>query len=162
MKHVGLAFGLLAMLACGQATAKEYFKWTDDKGVTHFTTAPPKDRPSETVNTYAGSSTTYDPAAATAQSKEGQEEKSKLEKTKEDEAKAASQKEEKCKRVSDQIKVLKERDRVRMLDKEGNERVLSPEEQQAKTAELQKFFDENFAGVDISNSQQSAPSDNGK
>jgi len=146
MKRLGLALGIAAVLLAGNAVAKEYFKWTDDKGVTHFTKTPPKDRPSESVNTYAGSSTVYDPTAATATTAEGKTEKDQLEKTKEEEQKTRAQKEEKCKRVAEQQKTLGERSRVRMVDKEGNERVLSPEEQKQKLDEMKKFIEENCSG----------------
>lgn len=146
MKQLGLALGIASILLAGNAVAKEYFKWTDDQGITHFSANPPKDRPSEAVSTYAGSSTVYNPAAATANTEEAKAEQSQLEKTKEEEQKAAAMKEEKCKRVIEQHKVLTERGRVKMVDKEGKERFLTPEEQKQKTDELQKFMDANCSG----------------
>lgn len=144
MKHTGLAIGIAALLLAGPVAAKEYFKWVDDNGVTHFTNSPPKDRPSEAVNTYAGSSTKYDPSAANADSAEAKKEKELMEKSKTEESNAASMKAEKCKKVEEQKNYLVERDgtRVRMTDREGNEKVLSPEEQKAEIEKLQKFLDE--------------------
>lgn len=144
MKYTGLAIGVMAVILAGPAAAKEYYKWVDDNGVTHFTNAPPKDRPSEMVNTYAGSSTKYDPSAANADTEEAKKEKALMEKSKKDDADAAAQKTEKCKKVEEQQKYLIDRDgtRVRMMDREGNERVLSPEEQKEEIDKMQKFLDE--------------------
>ena len=146
MKQFALALGISAMLLAGNAAAKEYYKWSDDNGVTHFTPAPPTDRPSEVVNTYAGSSTVYDPSAANAATTEAKTEKNQLEKTKEEEKKTASQKDEKCKKVAEQIKTLTERGRVEIVDKEGNTRVLTPDEQKQKIQEYKTYIDASCSG----------------
>ena len=47
---------LLALIAitvalCSSATAGQYYRWTDENGVTHYTDKPPANRETKTVNT---------------------------------------------------------------------------------------------------------------
>lgn len=146
MKITGKALGLALILLSGTVAAESYYKWDDDKGITHFTKAPPRDRPSEQINTYAGSSTKYDPSEAIAATTEAKNEKTQLENTKEQEAKAAALTEEKCKVVSEQLKTMNERGRIRMKNKDGTERVMTPEEQKQKIDDYNKFISENCSG----------------
>lgn len=37
----GLSAALVALLACGTVVATELYKWTDDKGVVHYSDTPP-------------------------------------------------------------------------------------------------------------------------
>ena len=58
---LGLALALLALIAPQQASAKVY-KWTDAKGVLHFSDRPPQEAPAEQVqllpsNSYRGPET---------------------------------------------------------------------------------------------------------
>lgn len=146
MKRTMMIAGLSLALLAGNVAAKEYFKWVDEKGVTRYAEKPPAGVQAEKVNTYAGSSSTYDPSAAIAETEEARKEsehKSQLE------AKAeqmASEEEEKCNKVREQHKVLSERGRVRMKDKDGNERVLTPEEQASKIMELEKYMKDMCSG----------------
>jgi hypothetical protein len=146
MRHAVIALGIATMLLTGTAQAKEYFKWVDKDGVTHFTVSPPKDIPAETVNTYAGSTSKYDPTEINAETEEAKKEKAQLAKDKQDEKTASSRMNEQCEMVKKQLQELKERDRVRMTDREGNERVLTPEEQKAKIDEFQNFVDKECSG----------------
>lgn len=126
-------------LMAGNVMAKEYFKWVDDKGVTRYAEQPPAGVQAEKVNTYAGSSSNYDPNAAAAETEEARKEKAHKDELAAHTQKMEQAEKEKCAKVSEQRKVLTERGRVRMKDKEGNERVLTPEEQAAKIVELEKY-----------------------
>ena len=139
MKHTMIITGIAIALMAGNVTAKEYFKWVDDKGVTRYAEQPPAGIQAEKVNTYAGSSSNYDPNAATAETEEAHKEQTHKEEMANHAAKLEEEEKEKCAKVSEQRKVLTERGRVRMKDKEGNERVLTPEEQAAKVMELEKY-----------------------
>jgi len=139
MKHTMIIAGIAIALMAGNVTAKEYFKWVDDKGVTRYAEQPPAGVKAEKVNTYAGSSSSYDPNAATAETEEAHKEQAHKEEMANHAAKLETEEKEKCDKVSEQRKVLSERGRVRMKDKDGNERVLTPEEQAAKIVELEKY-----------------------
>lgn len=142
MKKTMIIAGIAMALMAGSVTAKEYFKWVDESGVTRYAETPPAGVQAEKVNTYAGSSSAYDPAAtnaATAESQQEQQHKAEVDAR----SKQLEQEEkEKCEKVSAQHKLLSERGRVRMKDKDGNERVLTPEEQSAKVMELEKYLKE--------------------
>ena len=40
-RPAGLSAALVALLACGSVVATELYKWTDDKGVVHYSDTPP-------------------------------------------------------------------------------------------------------------------------
>jgi flagellar motility protein MotE (MotC chaperone) len=130
--------GIAIALAASNVMAKEYFKWVDESGVTRYAEKPPAGVQAEKVTTYAGSSAPYNPNAATTDdTKKEEEHKAEVE----NRAKQLEKEEkEKCDKVSEQHKVLTERGRVRMKDKDGNERVLTEQEQAAKVVELEKYM----------------------
>ncbi len=139
-KHLMIvAAGLALALVTGTAAAKDYFKWVDENGVTRYAEQPPAGVKAEKVNTYAGSSSTYDPSASIANTEEARSEQAHKAELEAQAQKLEQQEKEKCSKVSEQRKILTERGRVRMKDKDGNERVLTPEEQAAKIAELEKY-----------------------
>lgn len=139
MKRPMIIAGIAIALMAGNATAKEYYKWVDDKGVTKYSEQAPVGIPSEKVNTYSGTSTKYDPSAAIANTAEAKKEQEHLQELKDKTAKLEQEEKEKCAKVEEQRKVLTERGRVRMRDKDGKERVLTEEEQAAKIKELEKY-----------------------
>jgi hypothetical protein len=54
MRHMQLlnpAFGLLLVLAAGSGLSAEAYKWVDEKGVVNYGEKPPKNRPSQQVDT---------------------------------------------------------------------------------------------------------------
>ncbi len=138
----GIAFALMT----GNVAAKEYFKWVDENGVTRYAETPPAGVHAEKVNTYAGSSSTYDPSAENAETAEAKAEAKHKEELEAQARKLEEDEKQRCQKVSDQYKTLKERGRVRMRDKDGNERVLSPEEHAAKLAELEKYLADMCSG----------------
>lgn len=142
MKHFGLVLGLSAILFAGNVAAKEYFKWVDDNGVTHFTIDPPKDRPSEKVNTYAGSSSSYDPNAAVSETPEAQAEREQLKNAQDSEKKRNEQTKQECDKAAEQYRLLSNGGRIRIKEKDGTERFLTPEEMTAKATETKKFLEE--------------------
>ncbi len=140
MKRSLIIAGIATILMASSAFAKDYYKWVDDKGITQYAEQPPLGVKAEKVSTYGGSSTAYDPNAAVANTEEGKQEAA-HKKELEDQAKQLEkQEQEKCDKITDQVKTMKERGRIRMKDKDGNERVLTPEEQAAKIAELEKYL----------------------
>lgn len=139
MKHTLIIISLAMTVIASSAFAKDYYKWVDENGITQYAEQPPLGVKAEKVSTYGGSSTAYDPNAAIANSDEGKQEATHKKELEDQAQQLEKQEQAKCEQVNSQLKTLKERGRVRMVDKDGNERVLSPEEQAAKVAELEKY-----------------------
>ena len=139
MKHTMIIAGITMALMAGTVSAKDYYKWVDDKGVTRYAEQAPVGVQAEKINTYSGSSTAYDPNAASASTDEARKEEAHKKEVEGQAQKLEQEEKEKCAKVTEQRKLLAERGRVRMKDKEGNERVLTPEEQAAKIVELEKY-----------------------
>jgi hypothetical protein len=138
-KHVMIVASMALTLMAGNVAAKDYFKWVDENGVTRYAEQPPAGVKAEKVNTYAGSSSTYDPSASIAATEEARTEQAHKAELETQAQKLEQQEKEKCAKVAEQRQVLVERGRVRMKDKDGNERVLTPEEQAAKIVELENY-----------------------
>ncbi|HSC76784.1 MAG TPA: DUF4124 domain-containing protein [Pseudomonadales bacterium] len=139
MKHVMIVTGLATALVAGNVAATEYYKWVDDKGVTRYAEQPPVGIKAEKVNTYSGGSSKYDPNAANAIAEEERKEQEHKEQVGARAKQLEEEEKQKCAKIAEQRKVLTERGRVRMRDKDGNERVLTQEEQAAKIIELEKY-----------------------
>ncbi len=140
MKRPVIIAGIAIVLMAGSVSAKEYFKWVDDKGVTRYAETPPAGVQAEKVNTYAGSSSVYDPSAANAATEEARKEAQHKAEVESKAQQLESNEKKQCEKVSEQHKLLSERGRVRIKDKDGNERILTPEEQSAKVIELEKYL----------------------
>ncbi|MEZ5539931.1 MAG: DUF4124 domain-containing protein [Pseudomonadales bacterium] len=142
MKRSLIIAGIAAALVASSAFAKDYYKWTDDNGITQYAEQPPVGVKAEKVTTHGGSSTVYDPNAEYAKSEEGKKEQAHKKELENQAQDLEKQEQEKCDKVEAQVKTMKERGRVRMVDKDGKERVLTPEEQAAKIMELEKYLKE--------------------
>lgn len=142
MKRSMVIAGITIALMAGNVAAKEYFKWVDETGTTRYAEKPPAGVQAEKVNTYAGSSASYDPSTINAETTEAKQEEAHKAEVEAHAKKLEQEEKEKCAKVTEQLTVLKERGRVRMKDKDGNERVLSTEEQAAKVMELEKYTQE--------------------
>ena len=140
MKRALILIGLAITWVASSAFAKDYYKWVDDAGITRYAEQPPLGVKAEKVSTYGGSSTVYDPNAAIANTEEGKQEQAHKKEMADQAQQLEKQEKEKCDKVDAQLKTLKERGRVRMVDKDGKERVLTPEEQAAKVLELEKYM----------------------
>jgi|RhiMethySRZTD1v2_1073278.scaffolds.fasta_scaffold808540_2 hypothetical protein len=56
---------LLALLATSAMAAEQYYKWKDDNGVWNYSTVPPKDKATTTVNIATGATSAAAAAAGT-------------------------------------------------------------------------------------------------
>jgi hypothetical protein len=139
MKRSLIIAGIAFALTASPVFAKDYYKWIDADGITRYAEQPPVGVQAVKVSTYGGSSTPYDPNAAVAQTAEGQKDAEHKKEIDDHVKQLEKEEQEKCTKVKDQLTVLKERGRVRMRDKEGNERVLTEKEQADKIVELEKY-----------------------
>ncbi|GAB3111790.1 DUF4124 domain-containing protein [Aestuariicella hydrocarbonica] len=116
-----VALGFTLTCLSGQALSKDFYKWEDAAGVTHYSAQPPKDRPSIKVR----ATNIRDTASAPQSSNAPADKKAAAANTA---APAAYQKDpERCAAAQKNLKTMQEHARIRI--KEGDEyRYLTPEE----------------------------------
>ncbi|MDP2228098.1 MAG: DUF4124 domain-containing protein [Moraxellaceae bacterium] len=140
MKKILTGVAILGFLMTGPAFAAKYFKWTDAKGVTHYSETPP---PPETADA-------RDISTVKVQTKlpsDSERATEQLEKQRAEAAKATqkasgtpapapavdkSQYAERCKKLQDNLKAMEEHAQVREQDEKGEYRVLTDEEKTAR------------------------------
>lgn len=132
----------LATLASTDALSKDFYRWTDENGTTHYSSLPPTDKPSEKVHTsnIKGSPTAAkaqepakEAAAAAVKEKDNFDESANAPETPE----AKAQRKENCKRAKFNLKTLKDKPRIRV--KEGDDyRYIDQKERKAKIKESEK------------------------
>lgn len=113
-----LSVALLAF-SCSSYAA-DYYRWTDSKGMTHFSDKPPQGIKAEKVRT--GSK-----RGATESDQETPETESK-----------SSPSEERCRMERERLSVLKSNRLIQMKDAEGNNRTLSADEVNEEIAFTEK------------------------
>ena len=139
---VTLVFCLLATVA----TADTYtYKWKADNGTTQYTQIPPTDRPYVRVKTSSRSTSVQSepsksPAKAIAEDLSGGEKA--LAETEaaaqEEQIKVAQQRAVNCENAKKNLIVLESRPRIRVPMANGEYKILSPEEKQAKIEETRQ------------------------
>lgn len=135
--------GLAALLvASTSGWGQTYYKWTDDEGTTHFTSAPPQDRDYETVRTSAN--VVSRPAPAAPESDQDEEETGM-----EDEAQMPRQGEPdpevveaRCVQARENLYWLQNRRRIEVERSDGTIEFVEGEDREAMIAETQSFLDE--------------------
>lgn len=156
MKRVSIqkALKVAAVAACclssSYVVAAKYYKWVDEKGVTHYTAQPPASGEGEVIKVKSGHSSDKEAAM-----KRLQERRDRLQQQAEERAnpqvdqQAAADKKnaeivkKNCEAYRKNLKVMNENSRVRMMDKNGEARVLPEEERQQKMKDAKKYLSEN-------------------
>ncbi len=137
---------LASILMIGIATsdsvvAKEFYKWVDDNGATHYTVTPPKDRPSTRVNTQVGGSGGKGKSNAIPTSRvlPGDEAGSapKVPSPKQAQAAAAPVDPQRCQVAQSNIATLQNNARIRVTEPDGSIRYLSEAERNEKMMEAE-------------------------
>lgn len=130
---------ILSLFIClnlysAQNISKVTYKWTDDNGVVQYTERPPKNRAYKkiTVNASGGQDVT-EVTAEEAKAAAEDTTQSAL-----DEVVKAN--ERNCKIATQNMEVLRNMARIRVTEN-GEERILSPQEKQARMDETQKQID---------------------
>jgi hypothetical protein len=139
--------GLIALFSCTGALAAKIYKWTDEKGITHFSEHPPLNTKTTRVKPQialgeenAESSVEASaPAGGKASSASSSRQSTAEERAA---ARAAAKRDpERCAAAKDNVNTLKTYAHIKV--KEGEEyRYLTPEEQQQKLAESTKAMNE--------------------
>lgn len=136
-----------AVVFSGQVAANEYYKWVDDDGVTHYTVAAPKDRPSELVRVSGGKERVVKKAEGDATSAKtflpGDEKGSAIQAKAKEAEKTAEQPTMsaidpvRCDGARRNIEMLNSYPRIRVTDPDGSIRYLTDAERADKMAEAE-------------------------
>ena len=122
-------FGLLSL----NATAKDFYKWTDENGVTHYGDVPAKNaKDAHKIKTYTGAGK---PANYKAAPTKAEQAKESLTATKEPQKNPSV-----CKNAKSNLKILEENARVKTKNESGEMVILGEDEKQAKIKEAQKLI----------------------
>ncbi len=137
MKVLALTLSLTYFLTASSQTLavpEKVYKWTDEKGLIHYSERPPLGKQTEVVKPEIGFSEPVNYGTATS------------EKPKE-EAKATNTKSslkdpERCDAARQNLDTLKTFARIKVKGEDGEYRFLTPDEQQQRTQESQKAIEE--------------------
>ncbi|WP_286804138.1 MULTISPECIES: DUF4124 domain-containing protein [unclassified Marinimicrobium] len=135
MKHPLLA--VLAITLCATpltGLADQVYRWVDDEGVTHFTSHPPKGRPSETLRTQTGHSEPVDYSSQYPRPEPEQPEPQSAASNVEQPSK--QELDEACQRARQNLETLERGGRIAVETEDGSRRYLGEEElsERAETA----------------------------
>jgi hypothetical protein len=124
------------LLASSQALAApaKVYKWTDEKGLVHYSERPPFGKQTEIVKPETGHSEPVDYGTASS-------EKSK-EESKVANAKSSLKDPERCDTARKNLDTLKSYTRIKVKDDNGEYRFLTPDEKQQNTNEAAKAIAE--------------------
>lgn len=132
--------GLAALLIAGSihpAVGREFFRWVDDEGVTHYSAQPPRDRPAVKVHASNTQVEVDDQPDTAASDDQGQADTAAG-----SEAIAVAQKDpERCAAALKNIKTLTERPRIRIKEN-GEYRYLTADEVADKLRMAEQVRDE--------------------
>jgi hypothetical protein len=132
--------GLLASSYAFTASGKVY-KWTDEKGLIHYSERPPLGTQTEIVKPEIGRSEPVNYGAPSDEKAEKAKEGTKLEKKVDDE-KSALKDPARCDSARKNLNVLKTYARIKLKGDDGEYRFLTPDEQKQKADEATKIIEE--------------------
>ena len=132
--RIGLACLVLALLASsGSLFAENYYRWQDDKGVTHYGSTPPKGVDAVLVKTYGTSRPSIEqPNSNTSEPAADPERQRRL----------TEQQNRRCDEERQRLATLQQSTRVRMENADGNARYLTQEEIDSEIATTQRVIDD--------------------
>lgn len=142
LKIAGLAALLVAWTS---GWGQTYYKWTDDEGTTHFTSAPPQDRDYETVRTSVNVISRPAPSAEetsdrdNAEEQNGMDEEVQMPREREPDP---EQVEARCAQAQENLFWLQNRRRIEVERSDGTVEFVEGEAREAMIAETQSFIDE--------------------
>ncbi len=142
VKVLTLAIALIGIIGVPSSmAAKNYYKWTDEDGVTHYSAQKPHNTETETISVSTG--------LPTANSTDEQQIEAKTTASKPAPALPEKKGEyiqtkdpERCAAATERLKTLTEYARVRVIGEDGEARILSREEKDEKIAEAEKAIQE--------------------
>lgn len=136
-------FLLVGTAISGLVEAKEFYKWVDDDGVTHYTVAAPKDRPSTLIRTQIGAGATKGNSRAIPASRAlpgdetGSAPQAKAKAKPEQAPQMTAVDPQRCAVAQSNIETLSNHARIKVTDADGSIRYLTDEERNEKMAEAE-------------------------
>lgn len=123
------------------ANAGSVYKWTDEEGVVHYGDIRPDNIETQEMKVRVGKGTS---APSTKKDNDAENSTTKQDNDSKQELTAEQKKaqEEACKTAKQNLEMMNTYARVRVKDKNGEYRYLTPEEKSKKMAQAQKFVDE--------------------
>ena len=151
MKKRMITIGFLSMTALGAVAGEDFYKWVDDKGVTHYSQSTPenmtKDRKVETVNVHTHIPVDSDAAIANLAKQRSDAQKARDDaaagksKDKQTEEASAKQKElnkANCVQWKQELELLNGCAKINEMDDKGNTKTLSDDEKKKRLEQTQK------------------------
>lgn len=133
----GAGLVILSLGTSAAADAREYYRWTDQNGVQHFTDKPPSGVSAERV-----SSGTRPPPALLEEQEARAREQAKAAEEQAAQATRIEQNAERCQVERERLVALQSNRQVRMRDDQGNLRDLSPADIEAEVAHTQRAINQ--------------------
>ncbi|MBR9910472.1 MAG: DUF4124 domain-containing protein [Gammaproteobacteria bacterium] len=138
-----LAISAALLISWGQqASSKEYYRWQDDEGITHYSAHPPKDRVATKVRATNTQIEVRDNQAPPAPAQNADQDSEAAPDNAQQTAAAKPVSDpQRCEAARKNIKTLQEKSRIRIKDN-GEYRFLTPEEMAEKLRIAQHIIDE--------------------
>ncbi|WP_166266481.1 DUF4124 domain-containing protein [Marinobacter caseinilyticus] len=137
---------LILMMSPALALSASVYKWTDDRGVTHFGDRQPVGQNAESVNVRTGrpNSENASPSAQEQMQKLDERKQSKVERANLSAVEEARQKQRKanCETARSNLSIMNSNARIR-VEENGEQRYLSPEEIDEQREKHQDIADKN-------------------
>ncbi len=132
---ISLSLGICLSVFSADNISKVTYKWTDANGIVQYTERPPENRKKKKITVTASGGKEVTNVSA----EEATEENADATTNSLDEVIKAN--ERNCKIARQNMEVLNKIARIRVSDEKGENRILTPEEKQARVDETQKQID---------------------
>lgn len=154
MTRKNLMLALLIAVAPGITMSASVYKWTDDKGVTHFGDRQPVGADSETINVRSGTSSGSANSRPSPQQRldelqEQQKESARQAQETAVEAARRKQREANCETAKTNLKIISTTARIR-VEENGEQRYLTPDEIAEQKKKYEEIADSNCESGDPS------------
>jgi hypothetical protein len=141
----------LLLAATAANAADKFYKWTDEKGITHYSEAPPVDPNTKASSVKVQTKLPSGSVGTKEDEKVGAKKPAADKATKDNKAapkpgtaatpataKTTGKYAEKCKQLQANLKTMQEHARVSVTDEKGEARVISQEEKDSQTDDMQR------------------------
>lgn len=136
---IPVLYGFIALLSCTSAMAAKVYKWTDEKGITHFSEHPPLNTKTTVVKPQIALGE-YSEASSEAASSSGAT--SSKAATAAAERAAALKDPQRCQDARSNLETLKTYTHIKVKEDNGEYRYITPDEQAQKIKEAAKAAEE--------------------
>ena len=128
--------GLFALFSCTGAMAAKVYKWTDEKGITHFSEHPPLNTKTTLVKPQIALGESSESSAGAASSTASSKSSSSLD------VRAALKDPARCASAKQNAETLKTYSHIKVKEENGEYRYLTPDEQAQRLTEATKAAEE--------------------